>query len=456
MKIASVAYANHPILGNLRLNFENAATRQPYSNIVLAGENGVGKSTILKTLNTFLCVGPITPFAEIIYVTTDGKYKAIPDDRSAIDSFHKRIDMASGLETRIGRNNHNDREGMLADSKDPRSYGSVLSQARSDFKTKRIEHSSSKELDTDLHEQDSEDDFTSLKQLLVDINTSDNEEYSRINDVRAANGEEPMSKPEFETTHSKIYRFKKAFNDFFENIEFVGINTRDGNKVIEFKKGTQTISIDDLSTGEKQIVFRGAHLLKNLSKLTGATIFIDEPELSMHPLWQQKILGYYKNLFTDNAGNQIAQLFFCTHSERVITEALQTPDTLVIVLSNENGHIIPNHITSPGVLPSITDAETNYLAFKVYTTDYHIQLYGWLQNKEGLTSVSSCDIHIKNHLPEYDATIHRKASSHGRTNYETLPTYIRNAIHHPDSGNTYTQDELRISTELLRSILSVP
>jgi hypothetical protein len=39
------------------------------------------------------------------------------------------------------------------------------------------------------------------------------------------------------------------------------------------------------------------------------------------------------------------------------------------------------------------------------------------------------------------------------TNYETLPTYIRNAIDHPNSGNTYTDEQLAISTELLRSLL---
>lgn len=36
---------------------------------------------------------------------------------------------------------------------------------------------------------------------------------------------------------------------------------------------------------------------------------VDEPELSMHPKWQKNILRYYKNLFTDNNGVQIAQLF---------------------------------------------------------------------------------------------------------------------------------------------------
>lgn len=67
MKIVSFDYNAHPILGNLRLDLTNPATGEPYSNIMLAGENGIGKSTVLKTLNSFLCIGPMSPFKEIVY-----------------------------------------------------------------------------------------------------------------------------------------------------------------------------------------------------------------------------------------------------------------------------------------------------------------------------------------------------------------------------------------------------
>lgn len=35
------------------------------------------------------------------------------------------------------------------------------------------------------------------------------------------------------------------------------------------------------------------------------------------------------------------------------------------------------------------------------------------------------------------------------TNYETLPTYVRNAIDHPDPAHRFTEQELRNSIELL-------
>lgn len=71
MKIRKVKWANHPILGNLELDFVNPATNKAYSTIVLAGENGTGKTTILETLNTFLSIGSFEPFDRIEYEVED-------------------------------------------------------------------------------------------------------------------------------------------------------------------------------------------------------------------------------------------------------------------------------------------------------------------------------------------------------------------------------------------------
>jgi predicted ATP-binding protein involved in virulence len=224
-----------------------------------------------------------------------------------------------------------------------------------------------------------------------------------------------------------------------------------GEKAIKFSKDNKLISIDKLSTGEKQIVFRGIYLLKNSGVLQNAVIMIDEPELSMHPKWQAKILQYYKGLFT-NSGGQNAQLFFATHSDHVLKQALlERTKNIVIVLERNSRNVSARKIDSGFVLPSITSAETNFLAFDLISNDYHIELFSFLQDKESKTSVKSCDSFIESHL-NYNPVIHAKPSNHKKTNYSTLPTYIRNAIHHPDSGNTFTQVELRTSIDLLIAI----
>jgi hypothetical protein len=112
------------------------------------------------------------------------------------------------------------------------------------------------------------------------------------------------------------------------------------------------------------------------------------------------------------------------------------------------------HIIAPNILPSITIAETYFLAFDIVSNDFHIELYGWLQQKEGLTSIVDTDNFIVSH-PLYNPLIHEKTYAHpnGRTTYRSLSTYIRNAIDHPNITTVFSDNELRTSIELLIDIL---
>ena len=47
--LTSVEWNNDPVLGNLKLNLTKA-NGTPYSTIVIAGENGTGKSTLSKVI----------------------------------------------------------------------------------------------------------------------------------------------------------------------------------------------------------------------------------------------------------------------------------------------------------------------------------------------------------------------------------------------------------------------
>ncbi len=444
MKIKKVKWNNHPILGNLLLDFCNDSTGEPYESIILAGENGTGKSTILEELSMFLNLGSFEYFEYISYIADGDEFKAIPtSDGTKHKSFFDLIDI-NGQLIKIREDRNNNREKLDANTTDLRYYGCVYSKARADYKTQKIESTTTSTLDAEKYDIDSNDDFTSLKQLMVDVENQDNSKYAEANKVLGSN---PKSWDQF-YPDSNLFRFKNSFDSFFDKLEYEKVADLQSEKTILFTKNGISIPVDELSTGEKQIVFRGVYLLRNSNLLKGAAIMIDEPELSMHPKWQQKILAYYKGLFTDNVQLN-AQLFFATHSDHVLKDALSNKiQNIVIVLEEINGHIQSKKINSPSVLPSITSAETNYLAFDIISNDYHIELYGWLQDKESKNSIKSCDDFIKNHS-DYNSALHNKSSSFGRTNYETLPTYIRNTIHHPDSGNTFTDTDLRCSIEFL-------
>lgn len=444
MKIKKVKWRSHPILGDLELDFTNNANGHPYDTVLFAGENGTGKTSILETMSTFLNMGSFEYFDYVEYIVNGQLYKATPQiDVPNHHSFFN-ITNPDGSVRKIRSDKSNNRQTIAADNLDIRHYGCVFSKARADYKTQQIKSTTTKALDIDKYDVDNEDDFTSLKQLIVDVENRDNADYVEKNKTLGA---APQSWEDFFVT-SKIYRFKSSFDGFFDKLKYDKVSDQNSEKSILFKKNGKSISIDKLSTGEKQIVFRGIYLLKNSKNLEGAAIMVDEPELSMHPKWQKNILKYYKDLFTD-AGAQKAQLFLASHSEHVLKVALENKnDNLVIVLWDDNGVIKAKKIDAPSVLPSITAAETNYLAFDIISNDYHIELYGWLQDKESRNTVKSCDDFIKAHAL-YNPALHYKPSTHGATTYDTLSTFIRNAIHHPDPARTFTESELKTSIELL-------
>ena len=77
MKLREVKWHNHPILGDLKIDLVDPDTHIPYDTIVIAGENGTGKTTILETLYNFLNQGPITPFEYVEYQLDNGEiYRA--------------------------------------------------------------------------------------------------------------------------------------------------------------------------------------------------------------------------------------------------------------------------------------------------------------------------------------------------------------------------------------------
>lgn len=444
--IRKIKWNNYNALGNLELDFSKT-DGTIYNTIILAGENGTGKTTILESLAEFLSLGSFEHFQFINYIANNTEYiieKNMDYPIGALYGFHNRKTENSGTIVKIESGKHNNTNLIEEDKNDIRHYGVSYSKARSGFNTDMVTSTTLQQLDANKYENDDNDDFTTIKQLIVDIDGQDNSEWMRITKSGSKKTYEEFQK------ESKLYRFEKAFNDFFETLKFKGVDdSSTEEKKIVFEKNGREITIDKLSTGEKQIVFRGAHLLKNSNSISGGIVLIDEPELSMHPKWQEKILQYYRNLFSKN-GKQTVQMIIATHSEYVLRAALEDRDNvLIITLHDNSGTIASNKIMAPTVLPTVTSAETNYLAFGIISPDYHIELYGYLQNKTNNFTVKSCDDYIVAQTAYYNPQIHEKISSFRTTTYQTLPTYIRNAIDHPSSTHGYTQEELETSIKLL-------
>ena len=137
----------------------------------------------------------------------------------------------------------------------------------------------------------------------------------------------------------------QQFNDFLNNI-FAGMELSisfkelDENEEVYFLNSfNQDVKLDDLSTGEKEILNKIFYFF--IKRIENSIILIDEPELSLHPLWQNLVLNIYQKLATEYNN----QIIIATHSPHIISS---TPNDNLFILTKENNQIIAKNFNSYG------------------------------------------------------------------------------------------------------------
>ncbi len=96
-------------------------------------------------------------------------------------------------------------------------------------------------------------------------------------------------------------------------------------------EGTQ-ITFDELSTGERTLITKLLVLNLQTNNLSGKIVLIDEPEISLHPTWQSKVLKLYKTI----ANKSNCQIIIATHSPHIISS---TPTDSLRILREDGGKI---------------------------------------------------------------------------------------------------------------------
>jgi ABC-type lipoprotein export system ATPase subunit len=109
---------------------------------------------------------------------------------------------------------------------------------------------------------------------------------------------------------------KEIFDGFDINFSFSNIDYK--NKIPLFNNETLftnaiKIQLKDLSTGEKTLLSKIFYLYLNEPK--NKVILIDEPELSLHPTWQNKVIGVYEKFAKINNN----QIIIATHSPHILS-----------------------------------------------------------------------------------------------------------------------------------------
>ncbi len=341
MRIRKIKYENHKVLGNIELDFTDS-TGEAEDIIFLAGENGCGKTTIINDIFNIFINEKVEDNYEIEFEITDSERKKLKKNSIQIKSKMFNI---------IKIPNENSYYFKENDS-DYKIFGSpivyfglnnickcIYSLAEINFSYNKIKSVTAMELDQDIKsEMQTQDLSQKIAQLLIDIKASDAEELS---DWIIKN---PQKIPPEEVIEKRMRRFKNAFSYMFgDDLVFDSIKNENGYKEIYFRRKDKLIPIDQLSSGEKQIVYRGSFILKNLNNLPGSIILIDEPELSLHPIWQQKIIEYFRRMCIDETGKQICQIFVATHSPFILHSPNRKNDKVIVLKKDDLGNVfLPN------------------------------------------------------------------------------------------------------------------
>lgn len=350
MKFRKITLKKHPVLGDVSFDFTDAQGRA-VDTIIIAGENGCGKSLLLSFLNSYSPGMPAKQLGFTMRVEvefTDDDIKLLNENKDFVNVLGERfsgniVTFVQDTTFRddnpraefINKSGAKDFEYAFEFTRVPSIFKSVFSDVEINFSPDRVQHTTSTNLDYEIlgSVRSNKNLATEIKQLLVDVNELDNDELAKWVDEH--NGQVP---PE-SVLHKRIRRFTNAFDKFFIHKHFVGIDNQNNNKVVLFEEFGNRMEISQLSSGEKQIVFRGGFLLRNLGTIHGATVLVDEPELSLHPQWQLKILGFLKSLFTDEIGKQTSQLIVATHSPFILHNATRANDKVIVMRKDDKGDV---------------------------------------------------------------------------------------------------------------------
>jgi putative ATP-dependent endonuclease of OLD family len=182
--------------------------------------------------------------------------------------------------------------------------------------------------------------------------------------------------------------------------------------------------------------------------------FIDEPETFLHPQAQNKLLDALEKI------SDKSQIFIITHSPYLLKK-YKKETHLMNIFSKYAGM---NKIEAGkefdlfGV-SSPTWGEINYYAFGVLFVEFHNELYGFLQEK----AILEDDKYYKpREFDEYliskgfikDQKYKHLKSDASIIEYDTtLPTKIRNIIHHPENAHNTKCTDAEIKSSIEKLIL---
>ena len=258
---------------------------------------------------------------------------------------------------------------------------------------------------------------------------------------------EVSSDVENEFLKNAIDKFKEISG---EEIYLAHVNNWTPHKKAFFcikKENKQHISLGSLGSGYEMIFSLLYSFYLSQQSNRELIIFIDEPELHLHPKLQEDFVKILLEF------SKSAQIILTTHSPLFVKQVLYSEKVQVNVLKKEGDNVETAKIEDR-TLPYISANEINYIAFNLPTEEYHNELYEELKirddDKRGTPlNLKDFDYHFfqkdKNESAEYPYN--------GKNNEVSIHTHLRTQIHHRGTAGQADIKEIKSSIEKMRLLL---
>lgn len=184
---------------------------------------------------------------------------------------------------------------------------------------------------------------------------------------------------------------------------------------------------------------------ENTNLLKPFFLFIDEPEICLHPKGQEKLLNALLEI------SKTKQVFITTHSPYFLASRYLKNVGLFIFKRNGSSSLIESPSVNPLLPWSPTWGEINFRAYNLATVEFHNELYGYLQEKNSVYTENAFEGWItSNGIPRLKQWIQERNGTPQPPRNVSLQTFIRNKIHHPE--NSIMQSTNFTTHELTQSI----
>ena len=304
MKIKSIEIENNKALKNIKINVEKE--NEILNTVVIAGSNGSGKTTLLESIwDYFKNEMGIRRYgigikAELFLENDEQKIK-----ESLLSSLNYL---------------------MYYKENDFKRYQNIVENIKVIPKLiyipTEINFNEVKTKTTTLHRDYEFFNIVNSK-MIEDIPS-----YIASRITYLANTEENLTMKEVkEKVNSEI-------NGIFEilelDVKLTGLSKDEKSMPVFTNSSGDEFDINQLSSGEKQLFLRT--LAIKMLEPENSIILIDEPELSLHPKWQQRIIEIYQRIGKNN------QIIVATHSPHILGSVPR--ENIILLSKNENGEVV--------------------------------------------------------------------------------------------------------------------